>query len=163
MKKQLAIASTLTFLAGSAVAQTAPDASKTPNASVLNAGSQPATFGSPEYFTGQVRVEDRFASTDPATVRGATVVFEPGARSAWHTHPLGQILIVTAGIGHVQVWDHSVQTIRPGDVVVIPAETKHWHGASAENGMSHIAFSETLDGQSVTWLEQVSDEQYSAK
>ncbi|WP_417260447.1 MULTISPECIES: cupin domain-containing protein [Alphaproteobacteria] len=157
MRSHLAIASALTFLAVPALAQTNSDAS------VTRSGSQPATLGSSEYFTGQVRVEDRFASTDPATVRGATVVFEPGARSAWHTHPLGQILIVTNGVGHVQVAGHPVQTIRPGDVVVIPANAKHWHGASADNGMSHIAFSETQDGKSVTWMEQVSDEQYGAR
>jgi quercetin dioxygenase-like cupin family protein len=101
-----------------------------------------------------------FTADAPARVRGATVTFEPGARTGWHTHPLGQTLIVTAGVGRVQQWGGPIQEIRPGDTVWIPPGVKHWHGASPTVGMSHIAFSEALDGKSVDWMEKVSDEQY---
>ena len=128
---------------------------------VTRAGSQPSSAGSPDYFTGAVRVEDRFKGSGEARISGATVMFEPGARTAWHTHPLGQTLIVTAGVGRVQHWDGPVQEIRPGDTVWIPPGVKHWHGASTSVGMSHIAFSEALDGKTVEWMEHVTDEQYS--
>ncbi len=127
---------------------------------VTRSGSQPSTAGSPDNFTGSVRVDDRFSGTAPARIGGATVTFEPGARTAWHAHPLGQTLIVTAGVGRVQHWDGPVQRIRPGDTVWIPPGVKHWHGASPTVGMSHIAFSEALDGKSVEWMEHVTDEQY---
>ena len=127
---------------------------------VTRSGSQPSTAGSPDNFTGSVRVDDRFSGTAPARIGGATVTFEPGARTAWHSHPLGQTLIVTAGVGRVQHWDGPVQLIRPGDTVWIPPGVKHWHGASPTVGMSHIAFSEALDGKSVEWMEHVTDEQY---
>ncbi|MCW0000120.1 cupin domain-containing protein [Pararhizobium sp. YC-54] len=127
---------------------------------VTRAGSQPSAAGPAENFTGAVRVDDRFKGSGGARISGATVTFEPGARTAWHTHPLGQTLIVTAGIGLVQHEDGPVQEIRPGDTVWIPAGVKHWHGASAAVGMSHIAFSEALDGKTVEWMEKVSDEQY---
>lgn len=127
---------------------------------VTRAGSQPSTIGSAENFTGSVRVDSRFKGSGAARISGGTVTFEPGARTAWHTHPLGQTLIVTAGIGRVQNWDGAVQEIRPGDTIWIPPGVKHWHGASATVGMSHIAFSEALDGKTVEWMEQVSDEQY---
>jgi quercetin dioxygenase-like cupin family protein len=129
--------------------------------SVTRAGTQPSTVGPASNFTGAVRVDSRFATTAPATVGGGSVTFEPGARTAWHTHPLGQTLIVTAGVGLVQHWDGEVQEIRPGDIAWIPPGVKHWHGATATTAMSHIAISETLDGKSVDWMEHVSDEQYS--
>ena len=127
---------------------------------VTHAGSQPSTAGSVDNFTGSVRVDSRFEGTAPARISGGIVTFEPGARTAWHTHPLGQTLIVTAGAGLVQAWDGPVQEIRPGDIVWIPPGVKHWHGATATNGMSHIAFSEALNGKTVAWMEQVSEEQY---
>ena len=127
---------------------------------VTRAGTQPSATGGAENFTGSVRVDSRFKGSGEARISGATVTFEPGARTAWHTHPLGQTLIVTAGVGRVQHWDGPVQEIRPGDTVWIPPGVKHWHGASASVGMSHIAFSEALDGKTVEWMEQVSDEQY---
>lgn len=127
---------------------------------VTRAGSQPSSVGSSENFTGSVRVDSRFKGSGEARISGATVTFEPGARTAWHTHPLGQTLIVTQGVGLVQHWDGPIQEIRPGDTVWIPPNVKHWHGASASVGMSHIAFSEALDGKTVDWMEKVSDEQY---
>ncbi len=127
---------------------------------VAHPGSQPATAGSADNFTGSVRVDSRFQGTEPARISGGIVTFEPGARTAWHTHPLGQTLIVTAGVGLVQEWDGLVQEIRPGDIVWIPPGLKHWHGATATDGMSHIAISEALDGKTVVWMEQVSEEQY---
>ena len=128
--------------------------------SVTRAGSSPSTEGPSSNFTGAVRVDSRFSATAPATAGGGTVTFEPGARTAWHTHPLGQTLIVTAGAGLVQHWGGEVQEIRPGDIAWIPPGVKHWHGATATTGMSHIAISEALDGKSVEWLEHVTDEQY---
>ncbi|MEQ8694834.1 MAG: cupin domain-containing protein [Gammaproteobacteria bacterium] len=127
---------------------------------VSRAGSQPSTVGTAENFTGSVRVDSRFKGTGLSRISGATVTFEPGARTAWHTHPLGQTLVVTAGVGLVQHWNGTVQVIRPGDTVWIRPGAKHWHGASATVGMSHIAFSEALDGKTVEWMEKVSDEQY---
>ena len=123
-------------------------------------GSQPSRKGPVETFTGTVRVDPLFSAQDPARTSGASVTFEPGARSAWHTHPLGQILIVTAGLGRVQQWGASVQEIRPGDIVWIPPGVKHWHGAGPTTGMTHFAIQEHLDGKVVDWLEKVSDEQY---
>ncbi len=127
---------------------------------VTRAGSAPSSVGPAENFTGAVRVDDRFKGSGLARISGATVTFEPGARTAWHTHPLGQTLIVTAGVGLVQHWDGPIQEIRPGDSAWIPPGVKHWHGASSKVGMSHIAFSEALDGSTVEWMEKVSDEQY---
>jgi len=127
---------------------------------VMRAGSQPSTQGSADHFTGSVRVDSRFQAEAPARIGGAIVTFEPGARTAWHTHPLGQTLIVTAGLGLVQQWGGPIQEIRPGDIVWIPPGVKHWHGATATNGMSHIALTEPLDGKAVEWMEQVSEEQY---
>jgi quercetin dioxygenase-like cupin family protein len=127
---------------------------------VMHAGSQPSTVGGADNFTGTVRVDSRFKGTGPARISGGTVTFEPGARTAWHTHPLGQTLIVTHGVGLVRHWDGDVQEIRPGDTVWIPPGVKHWHGAAPTSGMTHIGISEQLDGKSVDWLEKVSDEQY---
>ena len=116
--------------------------------------------GSPENFTGSVRVDSRFQRPAPARVGGGIVTFEPGARTNWHTHPLGQTLIVTAGAGLVGTWGGGVEEIRPGDVVWIPPGVKHWHGAAAATAMSHIAIAESLDGSAVQWMERVSDAQY---
>jgi len=127
---------------------------------VTRVGTQPSTQGPAEYFTGAVRIDSRFQGSAPARVGGGIVTFEPGARTAWHTHPLGQTLIVTAGVGLVQQWEASVQEIKPGDVVWIPPGVKHWHGATAATGMTHIAIAESLDGKAADWLEKVSDEQY---
>ena len=122
-------------------------------------GSQPSSKGAAEYFTGAVRIDPLFDAPDPARVFGASVTFEPGARTAWHTHPLGQTLIVTAGCGLAQRWGGPVEMIRPGDVVWFPPGEKHWHGATATTAMTHIALQERLAGKAVDWLEQVSDEQ----
>jgi quercetin dioxygenase-like cupin family protein len=127
---------------------------------VTPAGAQPSSKGSAENFIGAVRVDSRFQATAPARVSGGIVTFEPGARTAWHTHPLGQTLIVTAGAGLVQHWDGPIQEIKPGDVVWIPPGVKHWHGGAPTTGMSHIAIGEALDGKTVDWMEQVTDEQY---
>jgi quercetin dioxygenase-like cupin family protein len=124
-------------------------------------GSQPSGKGPAEYFAGMVRVDPLFNPPTPARVFGASVTFEPGARTAWHTHPLGQTLIVTAGCGRAQRWGGPTEEIRPGDVVWIPPGEKHWHGATPTTAMTHIAIQEQLDGKAVDWMEQVSDEQYS--
>ena len=123
-------------------------------------GSQPSGKGPVEFFTGAVRVDPMFQMQAPARTRGGLVTFEPGARSAWHTHPLGQLLVVTSGLGLVQQWGKPVQEIRPGDIVWIPPATKHWHGAAPTTAMTHIAIQEALDGKTVDWMEKVSDEQY---
>ncbi|MER8483847.1 carboxymuconolactone decarboxylase family protein [Mesorhizobium sp. M1322] len=119
-----------------------------------------AAAGSPENFTGSVRVESRFQAEEPARVGGATVSFEPGARTAWHTHPLGQTLIVTSGCGWVQIEGGPIKEVRPGDVVNIPPNVRHWHGASKGASMTHVAVAESLNGSAVTWMEQVTDDQY---
>jgi quercetin dioxygenase-like cupin family protein len=126
-------------------------------------GSQAAGQGKPDWFTGNVRIDPLFAAAAPARVRGAMVTFEPGARTAWHTHPLGQTLIVVSGLGLVQHEAGPVEEIRPGDVVWFPPNEKHWHGAGPTTAMSHIAIQEALDGQVVEWMEHVSDEQYDRK
>ena len=130
---------------------------------IKRSGSQPSTKGSTEYFTGTVRIEPLFQAHDPARAVGASVTFEPSSRTAWHTHPVGQILIVTTGCGLVQRWDGPLEEIRPGDVVWIPPSEKHWHGATATTAMTHIAIQEQLDGKTVDWMEKVSDEQYLAR
>ncbi|MBC3951942.1 (R)-mandelonitrile lyase [Pseudomonas folii] len=122
--------------------------------------SQPSVKGSADFFTGTVRVDAPFKGTEPARVSGATVTFEPGARSAWHTHPLGQTLIVTAGTGLVQESGKAIQVIKAGDSVWIPPGVKHWHGATATTGMTHVAIAEALDGKVVNWMEQVSEQEY---
>jgi quercetin dioxygenase-like cupin family protein len=128
---------------------------------IKRCGSQPSSKGSAEYFSGSVRVDPLNSAEEPARVACASVTFEPGARTAWHTHPLGQTLIVTAGLGLAQRDGGPVKEIRPGDVVWFAPGEKHWHGASPHMGMTHIAIQEKLDGSPVTWLEQVSDAQYS--
>jgi quercetin dioxygenase-like cupin family protein len=127
---------------------------------VTRVGSQASATGPSSNFTGHVRVDSRFQGSAPSRIGGASVTFEPGARTAWHTHPLGQTLIVTAGAGLVQHWGGPVQEIRPGDVVWIPPGAKHWHGATPTTGMTHIAVSEARDGKSVDWMEKVTDDQY---
>ena len=129
---------------------------------IKRSGSQPSGKGPVDYFTGTVRVDPLFQATAPARAVGAHVTFEPGARTAWHTHPLGQTLIVTSGCGWVQREGGPKEEVRPGDVVWIPTGEKHWHGATATTAMSHIAIAEAFDGKSVDWREQVSDEQYQA-
>jgi quercetin dioxygenase-like cupin family protein len=125
-------------------------------------GSQPSVKGPSEWFTGTVRMDPLIQAPAPALVQGASVTFEPGARTAWHTHPLGQTLIVTAGCGRVRRWGGPVEEIRPGDVVWIAPGEKHWHGAAATTAMTHIAIQEQLGGKVVDWMEHVSDEQYKA-
>jgi quercetin dioxygenase-like cupin family protein len=130
---------------------------------IKRAGSQPSNKGPAEWFTGTVRIDPLFRAADPARVAGASVTFEPGARTAWHAHPLGQTLIVTAGCGRVQRWGGSIEEIRPGDVVWIAPGEKHWHGASPTTAMTHIALQERLGDKAADWMEQVSDEQYHAR
>jgi quercetin dioxygenase-like cupin family protein len=127
---------------------------------MTRAGSQPSRLGPAEWFTGVVHIDPLFDAPDPARVAGASVTFEPGTRTAWHTHPLGQTLIVTAGCGWAQRWGGPIEELRPGDVVWFPPGEKHWHGATPTTALVHIAVQEKLDGQAVEWLEQVTDEQY---
>ena len=126
-------------------------------------GRQPSARGPAEWFTGTVRIDTLIAAPDPARVAAAAVTFEPGARTAWHTHPLGQTLIVTAGCGRVQRWNGPVEEIRPGDVVWFAPGEKHWHGAAPTTAMTHIAVQERLEGKSVEWMEPVTDAQYAAE
>jgi quercetin dioxygenase-like cupin family protein len=126
-------------------------------------GTQPSTKGSADYFTGRVRVDPLFDLLEPARASGGSVTFEPGARTAWHAHPLGQTLIVTAGCGRVQRDGEPVQEIRPGDVVWIPPAVRHWHGASPTTAMTHIAIQEKHDGRVVKWMEKVADADYRAE
>ncbi len=127
---------------------------------IKRSGSQPSARGPAEYFTGTVRVDPLFEAPAPARVAGASVTFEPGARTAWHTPPLGQTLLVTAGAGLVQRWGGPIEQIRPGDVVWFAPGEKHWHGATPTCAMTHVAIQERLDGKVVDWMEHVSDEQY---
>jgi quercetin dioxygenase-like cupin family protein len=129
---------------------------------IRRAGSQPSGKGPTEWFTGTVRIDPLFPVNAPARAAANAVTFEPGARTNWHTHPLGQSLIVTAGAGRVQRWGGPIEEIRPGDVVWFEPGEKHWHGAAAGTAMTHIAIQEALDGKSVDWLEPVSSEQYGA-
>ena len=127
---------------------------------IKRSGSQPSGKGPAEYFTGTVRIDPLFDAPGPARVLGASATFEPGAHTAWHTHPLGQTLIVTAGCGRVQRWGGPIEEIRPGDVVWIPPTEKHWHGAAPTTAMTHIAIVKKLEGKSADWMEKVTDEQY---
>jgi len=127
---------------------------------IKRSGSQPSGKGPTEYFIGAVRIDPLFQAPDPARVAGASVTFEPGARTAWHTHPLGQTLIVTAGYGRVQRWGGPIEEIRPGDVIWFEPGEKHWHGAAPTTAMTHTAIQERLDGKTVDWMEKVSDEHY---
>jgi quercetin dioxygenase-like cupin family protein len=162
------LASLLAPVAALAQVAAAPGSSAAPSASGDNAGavritrvgSLPSSRGPAENFSGSVRVDRLFSATVPSRASGGLVTFEPGARSAWHTHPLGQVLVVTAGMGWVQREGGPVEEIRPGDVVWIAPGVRHWHGATATTGMSHIAVTEHLDGKVAEWMEKVSDEQY---
>jgi quercetin dioxygenase-like cupin family protein len=154
MKKLLATATAAGLIASGAMAENST------SVQVTRMGTQSSAIGPADSFTGAVRIDSSFKGSGMARIGGATVTFEPGARTAWHTHPLGQTLIVTAGSGLVQQWNGSIQEIRQGDTVWIPPGVKHWHGASARTGMSHIAIAESLDGKVVDWLEKVSDDQY---
>jgi quercetin dioxygenase-like cupin family protein len=129
---------------------------------ITRVGSQPSSRGPADWFTGIVRIDPLFSAKAPARAAAASVTFEPGARTAWHTHPLGQTLIITAGAGRVQREGGPIEEIRPGDVVQFAPNEKHWHGAAPATGMTHIAIQEALDGKVVEWLEKVSDEQYGA-
>src|SRR5215469_8930302 len=127
---------------------------------IRRVGSQPSTKGPSEWFTGTVRIDPLFAAPDPARAAGAQVTFEPGARTAWHTHPLGQTLVVVSGSGRAQRWGGPVEENHPGDVIWFSPGEKHWHGAAPTTAMTHIAIQEKLEGKAVDWLEHVSDEQY---
>lgn len=127
---------------------------------ITRSGTVPSAKGPAEYFTGSVRIDSRFQREAPARIGGVIVTFEPGARTAWHTHPLGQTLIVVSGLGWVQLWGGPVEEIKPGDVVWFAPGEKHWHGATSTNGMSHIAIAESLDGKSVDWLQHVTGAEY---
>ncbi|HSI06937.1 MAG TPA: cupin domain-containing protein, partial [Rariglobus sp.] len=134
---------------------TAPFQNSLPTMKITRAGSQPSTKGPGDWFSGTVRIDPLFQASAPARVAGASVTFEPGARTAWHTHPLGQTLIVTSGCGRVQREGGPIEEIRPGDVVWFPPGEKHWHGASPATAMTHIAIQEALDGKVVDWMEKV--------
>ena len=125
-------------------------------------GSQPSVSGPAEWFTGAVRIDSRFQALGPGRAGGAIVTFEPGARTNWHTHPLGQTLIVTAGVGWTQCEGGPIAEIRAGDVVWCPCQRRHWHGATPTTGMTHVAIAEALDGKAVDWMEPVTDDQYLA-
>lgn len=147
------------FLPASTFAQTEPGGDSQ-TVTITRSGPQPSSKAPAEHFTGSVRIDPLFQANDPSRTSGAQVTFERGARTAWHTHPLGQILIVTAGSGRVQGWGGPIEEIRPGDVVRIPPGRKHWHGAAPLTAMTHIAIQENLGGKTVDWLEKVSDAQY---
>lgn len=127
---------------------------------VTKNGAQASIKGSDKFFTGDVRIDPLFPATSPSRTSGAYVTFEPSARSAWHTHPLGQTLVVTSGVGFTQEWGGPIVEIHPGDVITCPPGVKHWHGASPHNAMTHLSVVEELDGKNVEWLEKVTDEQY---
>jgi len=143
-------------VAGRALAADAHTTSQT----ISRTGSQASTTGPAAFFTGHVRIDPLFLPTDTAPFSGAYVTFEPGARSAWHIHPAGQHLIVTAGVGRTQAWGGPIEEIKAGDVIWCPPQVKHWHGASPTTAMTHIAITGTVNGKNVEWMEQVTDEQY---
>lgn len=130
---------------------------------IIRSGSLPSVTGPEQWFTGKVRIDAPFQATEPAKVGGATVTFEPGARTAWHTHPLGQTLIVTQGRGWLQAEGEEAQTLNQGDIAWIPPGVKHWHGASSQTAMTHIAIAEAENGSPVTWLDKVTDEEYAGR
>ena len=154
--------SSLKVMAGLAVTAlgVSPPASAEQNMEIKRVGTRPSTKGPADWFTGSVRIDPLFDAPDPGRSGGASVTFEPGARTAWHTHPLGQTLIVTGGCGWAQREGGPVDEIRPGDVVWFPPGEKHWHGATATTAMTHIAIQEKLNGKAVDWMEKVTDEQY---
>ena len=130
---------------------------------IKRSGSQASTKGPADWFTGNVRIDALFPAREPARAAGNSVTFEPGARTAWHTHPLGQVLIVTSGAGRVQAEDGAIEEIKPGDVVWFPPGLRHWHGATPTTAMTHIAIQEQLEGKAVEWLEKVTDEEYNGR
>ncbi|NNB42242.1 (R)-mandelonitrile lyase [Pseudomonas chlororaphis] len=130
---------------------------------ISRAGTQASAVGPADYFSGRVRVDPLFPASSPINASGAYVTFEPGARSAWHTHPAGQRLVVVSGVGLTQEWGKPVQEIRPGDVILCPPGVKHWHGAASTSAMTHLAVTGAVDGKSVEWLEKVTDDQYNAR
>ena len=157
----ITIMSFLLFASVVSKAQTsAAQAPTSPSIKISHSDSLETKKASAEHFTGSVEVQELFPADDPSRTSGGKVTFEPGARSAWHTHPLGQVLIVTDGTGWVQQWGGPIEEIRKGDVVRIPAGVKHWHGATPTTSMTHIAIQEQLNGKAVEWMEKVSDEQY---
>ena len=137
-----------------------PTLTATPALTISHDEARPVVAGSAKFFTGSVKVEQLFPVNAPSRVSGGMVTFAPGARSAWHTHPFGQVLIITAGTGRVQMEGGPIQVVHAGDVVIIPAHVKHWHGAAPDSSMSHIAIQDNLDGNAVDWLELVTDQQY---
>jgi quercetin dioxygenase-like cupin family protein len=158
----------MAFVAAMAVcAHAGPSFSQAPRTSVVQeitqAGALPSVSGPAEYFTGRVRIDPVWPASETLTASGATVTFEPGARSAWHTHPAGQRLVVLSGVGLTQEWGKPVQVIRPGDVVWCPPDVKHWHGASPTTAMTHLAVTAAVAGKNVIWMEKVSDEQYNGR
>ena len=159
MLLSLSILVSVSVCAGQALAAEAANKSQT----ISRAGSQPSFKGPAEYFTGNVRVDPLFPANDSAPFSGAYVTFEPGARSAWHVHPKGQHLLVTAGVGLTGEWEGKVDEIKTGDVIWCPPGVKHWHGASPTTAMTHIAITGTLNGKNVEWMEKVTDEQYNGK
>jgi 4-carboxymuconolactone decarboxylase len=159
MRILASIAVSVCLVASSAKSQTSSDPGKI---RITRSVAPPSESAPADHFTGAARIDSSFQSTAPSRFSGARVTFEPGARTAWHTHPLGQLLIVTAGTGRVQRWGDAVDEIRQGDVVWIPAGQKHWHGAAPNRSMSHIGVVEALDGKTVDWMEKVSDSQYAA-
>ncbi len=160
MKLLAATIMLLFMLASASGAALAVSSGDSQTIGITRSGSQPSTKGTDEYFTGAVRIDSQFQQSDPARVGGGIVTFEPGARTAWHTHPLGQTLIITAGTGLIRQWGSPIQEMKQGDVIWIPPGVKHWHGAAATTGMTHIAIAESLEGKSANWMEKVSDEQY---
>ena len=159
--KTLAVLSLLSFLLCSVAAQAATEKQEGASQTITPNGAQPSIKGPVEHFTGAVRIDPLFPATSQLPASGAYVTFEPGARSDWHTHPLGQTLIVTSGFGLTQAWGGPIRELRPGDVVWCPPGVKHWHGASPTTPMTHIALTGMLDGKNVEWMEKVTDEQYS--
>jgi quercetin dioxygenase-like cupin family protein len=152
----------LASIAPVAVPAMADEANKK-SQTISRAGSQPSVKGPEEYFTGNVRIDPLFPTTDSSPFSAAYVTFEPGTRSAWHIHPTGQHLIVTSGVGRTQVWGGPIEEIKAGDVIWCPPGVKHWHGASPTSGMTHMAITGTINGKSVEWMEKVTDEQYKGK
>ena len=159
-RSMLAGAGGAAVLVGAAALNTAATAPGTTDMHIKRIGSEPSRKAPAEYFTGTVRIDPLFQAPEPARTSAASVTFEPGARTAWHTHPLGQTLIIVSGFGWVQREDGLIEEVRPGDVVWFPPGLKHWHGASPTTAMTHIAIQEMLNGKNVDWLEKVSDEQY---
>lgn len=160
MKKNVLVLALLFFITASFYVAPAQAKSKKESQTITKSGSQPSAKGSHDYFTGDVRIDPLFSPKDAADFSGAYVTFEPGARSAWHTHPSGQHLIITYGSGFTQEWDGKSEEIKAGDIIWCPPGIKHWHGASPTAAMTHIAITGNLDGKNVEWLEKVSDEQY---